>query len=146
MTAYFRKNNATTPVIGVSGGVNWIRFGDNEAVAEVTSQKTIDILSDKARRRVGGISVITAEEYAEKKTIPVTPRKPVTSEDSLGKVRESPNPLSIGRKNRFQSSPPHAEAAAAAAGGDAAPRGSVISSSPTVGSLSGGEAVVEEPQ
>lgn len=144
MTAYFDKSNASSPVLGVPYPITWTRYGDNESVAEVTDERAIAILRDKHRRSVGGIVEITAEQYAEKKTIPVQPRRLVTLEEQFGTVREAPSPLNFGRKL------PKPEVAAAAVVGAAAsappPQGSVQAPAPVVGSLSQPQTAEPEPE
>lgn len=144
MTAYFDKSNASSPVLGVPYPITWTRYGDNESVAEVTDDRAIALLRDKHRRGVGGIVEITAEQYAEKKTIPAQPRKLVTLEEQFGTVREAPNPLNFGRKPR-----PEAAVAADVVGAAASappPQGSVQSAAPVVGSLSQPQTAEPEPE
>ena len=77
-TKYYQKSIITSPLPGVPPGVSWYSLGDGSGIAEVSNPEAIVYLDQKIKLAVGGISPLTAEDYAKKKSEPVKPRRRVT--------------------------------------------------------------------
>ncbi len=82
---HYSKSIITSPLAGSPVSLRWISVGDGSGIAEVTDAATIAFLEMKVKSCRGGISHLTPEEYAKKKSAPARPRRYVTSvpQDSI---------------------------------------------------------------
>lgn len=76
--AFFHKAVLAYRVYGLPRNINWIEISGGDGVIEVNDPALIEVMRDKVKKGIGGLTEITAEQFAEKKTLPPTPRRLVT--------------------------------------------------------------------